>query len=73
VTSLERELYDRWLSAPHRRFGRCATCGCTETEEGKPLYLAGVNGASMVCFLCFGDEHDGAFPNYRRRRVREAA
>jgi hypothetical protein len=66
-TIVEQMLLDRWKTAAYRHHGRCATCGCTHDEAGRPLLLAGVNLGSLVCFPCFADEHDGRFPNYRRR------
>lgn len=71
-TILERDVRRAWLQAPYQRSGRCATCGCTRDEDDRPLWLAGVNGDSMVCLPYFGDEHDGRFPNYRRQIRRTA-
>jgi hypothetical protein len=62
-----------WRSAPYQRHGRCATCGCTHDEDGRPLQLAGVNSDSMVCVECFVDEHGELLPNYRRTPRRQVA
>lgn len=66
-SSLELPVLLQWRSLPHRRFGRCATCGCTKTTDGKPLVVAGVNTDSLVDIECFEFEHDCKPPNYRRR------
>lgn len=64
---LELPVLIGWRSLGYQRFGRCATCGCTRTGEGKPMLVAGINTDSLVCVSCFEFEHDCKPPNYRRR------
>lgn len=72
-TFLEQQARVLWQQAPFVRHGRCATCGCTHDEEGRPLMLAGVNGDSMVCVECWDIEHDGKHPNFRFKRTPRVA